>query len=210
MMLRMLVVGFAVATGVVGHADAGDAATRSGEDTGIYVGIGITRDWFDVDLDERAAARDAGITFDHWGTGIGLVVGYGIGPRFRAELSMEGVPRQAHPDGSDVSEGMMRLSAIVPFVTHGWWRPHLIAGLGVTGVAYKGPGLDERIYVMPQGHVGVGGRLKLDGHRFLQTDVLLTILDVAREYETGADDATRYVGGMGRSYTLRFAFDWDF
>jgi hypothetical protein len=180
-------------------------------DRGFYVGTGFGRHEIEVEFDERAAIADAGISYEATASGPEFLLGYGFGPRLRLEASAFGAEHEARPAGAKVRIGILRVSALTPLLMHGTWRPHLIAGFGVTAMPISGPVFPERTYLMTQGHFGAGLRVSIGCRLFLQGDYLRTFHDVEREFrDVDDDEELRFVGGDGRSHALRLLAAWQF
>lgn len=180
-------------------------------DRGFFVGAGFGRHEIELEFDERAAIAGAGITYEETASGPELVFGYGFGPHLRLEASAFAAEHDAEPAGAEVKLGILRISALAPLLAHGAWRPHLIAGFGVTAMPISSPGFPERIYLMTQGHFGAGLRVPIGCRFYLQGDYLRMYHDVEREYRNIDDDEElRFVGGDGRSHALRLLAAWQF
>jgi hypothetical protein len=192
---------------------AADAAKTLGPaDTGFYLGLLGGSNYLRLEFDERAALPSRGLTWEPWGPCFEMVLGYGFGPGFQAELTLGGSGHTAHPSGAQAGMGRFRLTGCVPLITRGPLRPHLLGGLCGGGAFFHTPGQNDLSYLIIGGEGGAGIRAVLGRHWSLRADYVHSVLDLALELvsNSGGDIDQKNVGRRGRLETIRAGMVYDF
>ncbi len=189
----------------------GDSDPDDRSDCGFYLGVALVGTSFTLDLDERATPTVHGFEFDEHGAGMEIFCGAMFSPRFRLEFGGSATMHDADPGDAQVAIVGARITGYVPLIPGRRLEPSILAGLGASGVAFAGDDFEDRFYGGLRGDLGVGLRLRLSRHQFLQAHFLHSIHDVEREFLEGDDDTDiRHVGGTAWTRTLFLGGGWDF